>query len=236
MHCQRTKNAQPHHRQSLASTFFCQLKKTGDPHFLTDFKEVNKCIQRKPSPLPRIKKSLQKIERFKRATAIDLSQGYYSIPLSKKSQKICTIMLPWGKYVYKRLIMGIACALDIFQSIMIDLLGNLDYVLVYVDDILLLQCQGESEGDYPIQIEVVLKQLNDIGFIANLCRSFFMKKEVEYLRFLLTTVGLKPQSKKVEIINIIKSAVNSKQLNRFLRLINFYQDLWPKRSHINFKF
>ena len=114
---------------------FCQLKKTNNLRFLTDFREVNKYIQRKPFPLPRINKSLQKIEKFKSATAIDLSQGYYSIPLSKKSQKICTTILPWGKYAYKWLSMGIACAPDILQSIMMDLLGDFDYVLVYINDI-----------------------------------------------------------------------------------------------------
>ena len=51
---------------------FHQIKKTGNPHFFADFREVNKCIQRKPFPLPRINESLQKIEKFKSATAIDL--------------------------------------------------------------------------------------------------------------------------------------------------------------------
>ena len=54
-----------------AAPSFCQMKKTNDVRFLTDFREVNKCIQRKPFPLPRIGESLQKIEKFKSATAID---------------------------------------------------------------------------------------------------------------------------------------------------------------------
>ena len=160
-----------------AALSFCQLKKTGDPCFLIDFREVKKCIQRKPFPLPRINKSLQKIEKFKSATAIDLSQGYYSIPLSKKSQTICITISPLGKYAYKGLPMGITCAPNIFQSIMMDLLGNLDYVLVYIDDILLLQRHGESEEDHLTKMEVVLKRLNNIGFRTNLCKSFFMQKK-----------------------------------------------------------
>ena len=66
---------------------FYQVRKTSDPCFLTDFREVNKCIQRKPFPLPRINESLQKIEKFKSAMVIDLSQGYYSIPLFKKKSE-----------------------------------------------------------------------------------------------------------------------------------------------------
>ena len=66
---------------------FCQILKTGVPCFLTDFREVNKCIQRKPFSLPRINKSLQKVDKFRSATAIDLCQGYYSILLSKKKSE-----------------------------------------------------------------------------------------------------------------------------------------------------
>ena len=117
------------------SPSFCQVKKTNNIWVVTDFREVNKYIQRKPFPLPRINESLQKIEKFKSTTAMDLSHGYYSIPLSKKSQKICSTILPWRKYTYKRLPMGIACAPDIFQSKMTDLMGDLDYIVLYIDDI-----------------------------------------------------------------------------------------------------
>ena len=56
--------------------------------------------------------------------------------------------------------MGIACSPDIFQFIMIALLGNLDYVLVYIDDILLLQSHDETEYDHLRQMEEVLGKNN----------------------------------------------------------------------------
>ena len=121
--------------------------------------------------------------------------------------------------------MGIAYAPDIFQPIMMDLLGDLDCVLVYIDDILLLQRQGKSEKDHLNKMDVVLKRLDDIDFRANLRESFFMQKEVEYLGFLLTTDGLKPQPKKVEAMNRINPPINSEKLKRFLVMINFYRDM-----------
>ena len=108
---------------------------------------------------------MQKIEKFTCATAMDLSQGYYHIPLSEKAQKICTTILPWGKYSYKRLPMGLASAPDIFQSIMMDLLDDLDYVLVYMGDILIiLQREGETEEDHLKKLEEILSQLEQKGF------------------------------------------------------------------------
>ena len=102
-----------------------------------------------------------------------------------------------------------------------DLLGNLDYVLVYIDNVLQLQCRGESKEDHLRKMEVVLKRLNDIGFRANLRKSFFMQQEIEYLGSLFTSEGIKPQPKKIEAMTRIKPPTNSKQLNQFLGMINF---------------
>ena len=62
--------------------------------------------------------------------------GYYHIPLDTESQQICMTILPWGKYQYLRLPMGITSSPDVFQSIMMDQLGDLDYARAYIDDIL----------------------------------------------------------------------------------------------------
>ena len=89
-----------------ASPSFGQPKKTGDIRLLTDFRKMNQAIERKPFPLPRIGETIQRLEKFISATALDLSHGYYSIPICKASQQICTTILPWGKYAYQRLPMG----------------------------------------------------------------------------------------------------------------------------------
>ena len=88
-----------------ASQSFCQPKKTMDICFLTNFWKVNKQTERKPFPLPRIMEALQKIERFKSATALDLSQGYYHIPLTKNAQKICTT-IAMGKILLQEITNG----------------------------------------------------------------------------------------------------------------------------------
>ena len=93
--------------------------------FLTDFREVNKRIIRTPFPLPKISSILQEMEGFTYATAIDLNMGYYTIRLDPDAQKICTIILPWGKYSYLRLPMGISGAPDIFQEKMSNLMRTL---------------------------------------------------------------------------------------------------------------
>ena len=87
---------------------FCQPKKDQGIRFLTDFRQINKRIKRKPFPLPKIVEALKKIERFKSATAIDLSQGYYHLPLSERAQAILTTVLPWGQICLQKITYGLS--------------------------------------------------------------------------------------------------------------------------------
>jgi hypothetical protein len=63
--------------------------------------------------------------------------GFCPIPLDLGAQKLCTTILPWGKYHYKRLPMGVKTSPNIFQRIMYELLGDIPNIQVYLDDILI---------------------------------------------------------------------------------------------------
>jgi hypothetical protein len=58
--------------------------------------------------------------------------------LDLEAQKLCTTILPWGKYQYKRLPMGVKTSPDIFQRIMYELLGDIPNIQFYLDDILMM--------------------------------------------------------------------------------------------------
>ena len=62
---------------------------------------------RRPYPIPKIADILQKLEGMRYATSLDLNMGYYTVCLDPDSQKLCTIITPWGKYQYLRLPMGV---------------------------------------------------------------------------------------------------------------------------------
>jgi transposase InsO family protein len=218
------------HDSEWAAATFIQPKKTGDIRVLTDFRQLNLVLKRQPFPLPKISDLLLKLKGFQYATALDLSMGYYHIPLDEASQRLCTTVLPWGKYRYKRLPMGISSAPDIFQSIMAEILGDLDFCRVYIDDILIIS-NGTFE-DHMQKLEIVLKRLEERGFRANIRKCFFARDELEYLGYWLTRQGIQPQPKKVEAICRLTAPQNRRQLRHFLGMVNYYRDMWRRRSHI----
>jgi hypothetical protein len=147
--------------------------------------------------------------------------GYYHIPLDEESQKLCSFVMPWGKYRYKWLPMGIKVAVDVFQEVMTELFSDLDYVRVYLDDILIVDNGSLEDHMYKVSI-----------CLANVCKSLFAVEELEYLGFWLTRTGIQPQPKKVEAVSRLTPPKTTRQLQLFLGMVNFYRDMWKGRSHV----
>ena len=47
------------------------------------------------------------LEGLMYAYSLDLNMGYYHIELSLVAKYLCKIVLPWGKYEYQKLSMGV---------------------------------------------------------------------------------------------------------------------------------
>ena len=88
--------------------------------------------------------------------------GYYHIRLSKNASNLCTIILPWVKYSYKHLPMGVAKSLDIFQQKMNDLFHGFEFICAHIYDFLILtkrDCTYNVHG-----IELIFNKLRIKGF------------------------------------------------------------------------
>ena len=94
---------------------------------------MNKSLERHLYPLPKIQDLLREMKRPKWITTLDLIMGYYSRILSLKSREMTAFVLPWGKYRYARLPMGVASAVDEFQAVMHIIVGDLPFVIIYME-------------------------------------------------------------------------------------------------------
>ena len=128
--------------------------------------------------------------------------------------------------------MGIATSPDVFQKAMNDIFRDLDYVLLYLDDILILSNDDDTFEMHLQKVQTVFSCLHKMGIKVNLLKTEFFKQELEYLGYLLTPQGIKPLPKKVEAISCILPPKTKRQLRCFLGIINYYKDMWKWRSHI----
>ncbi len=126
--------------------------------------------------------------------------------------------------------MGIAGSPDIFQAKMSELMASLEFVRTYLDDLLCIS-KGSLE-DHLNKLRRVLIRLRDAGLTVNARKSSFCAVETEYLGYVLSRDGIKPQPKKVQAILALTPPQDVKQLRRFLGMVQYYKDIWARCSEI----
>jgi len=212
------------------SPSFIIPKKDGTVRFITDYREVNWRIARKPWPMPHTADLPQDIGRYSYASALDLSMGYYHFKLDKKLQDMSTFVLPWGPCKCLRLPMGLSISPDFFQAHMQRLLADLPFVKVYLDDVLIFG--NGSYEDHLKKVTQVLMRLHSKNSAVNARKSFWAVKEADCLGFRLTPKGVKPQARKIAALMNVNAPKTKRRLRRFIGLVNYCRYMWKGRSHL----
>ena len=107
---------------------------------------------------------------------------------------------------------------------------GLDYVRAYLDDILIVT--KNTYDDHLNKLDTVLQRLHTANLKIYIEKSTFATTSFEYLGYHITTSGIRPLTSKVEAIQRLKPPKTLKQLRSLLGLINYYRDMWKRRSHI----
>ena len=182
--------------------------------YLADLRELNKRIKRHPYPIPKIQDMLQKLEGFMYATSLDLNMGYYHLLLTPNASRLCTVVLPWGKYGHLRLPMGLCNSPDIFHKKMGELMAGLDFARAYLDGLLIIS-RG-SFDEHLEQLEQSLTRLAEAGLKINASKSSLCRTELEYLGYWITRKGIRPIAKVLEAIIRLKTTTKRKELRKFI--------------------
>jgi hypothetical protein len=95
----------------------------------------------------------------------------------------------------------------------------------------LIISDGSCE-DHLAKLEAVLDRLEKANFRANVRKCYFAQAKIEYLGYQLTREGIQPQPQKVEAVCQLQAPKMRKQLRHFLGMVNYYRDMWRRRSHI----
>ena len=119
---------------------------------------------------------------------------------------------------------------DIFQEKMSELFVGLDTVRVYIDD--LLHVTKGSWIEHLTILEDMFTRLQKDSLKVNSSKSCFGAHKFDYLGYHVTCDGVMPIPKKVEAIQALAVPKTRKQLRQFIGMINFYRDMWQKRSEL----
>jgi hypothetical protein len=111
-----------------------------------------------------------------------------------------------------------------------DLVASLEFLRAYMDDLFIIT--RRTMGEHLQKMETVLTRLRDAGLKVNAAKLSFCAHEIEYLGFILTREGIKPQQMKVQAILALNPPNNVMELRLFLGIVQYYRDMWARRSEM----
>ncbi len=89
-------------------------------------------------------------------------------------------------------------------------MATLEYIRAYIDNLLVIT-KG-SLDDHLDKLKQVFIRLRDAGLKVNVAKLFFCAQETEYLGYIITGGGIKPQPKKVQAILALSPPNKVKEL------------------------
>ncbi|MGH0163547.1 UNVERIFIED_CONTAM: hypothetical protein FKN15_045983 [Acipenser sinensis] len=196
-------------------------KPDGTVRFCIDFRRVNEVSKFDAYPMPRVDELLEKLGKSNYITTLDLTKGYWQVPLAPASKEKTAFVTPEGLYQFTVLPFGLHGAPATFQRLMNKLLRpHQQYAAAYLDDVVIFSVDWECHVK---RLEAVLCSLREAGLKANAKKCAFALQEAKYLGFSLGRGLIKPQLNKIEAILACKAPVNKKQVRAFLGLIGYYR-------------
>lgn len=194
-------------------------KKDGSYRMYVDYRALNKITTPDPFPLPHINSLLGRIgsEIF---STLDLHSGYHQISMKPTDRYKTAFVTPSGKYEYTVMPFGLVNAPSTFARHMTDIIRDLQFVCVYLDDILVFSASQEQHWQH---LDQVLGRLQDAGLIVKQKKCIFGAKQVQFLGFNVGIDKTTPLQDKCEAINTFPAPKTVKQAQRFMGLINYYR-------------
>ena len=126
--------------------------------------------------------------------------------------------------------MGLCNSPGIFQESMSELFIGLDTLPVYIDELSHVK-KGYWTENFTV-LEEMFTRLHKAGLKVNASKSCFGAHKFDYLGYHVTRDGVMPIPNKVKAIQAPPNPKPRKQLRQFIGMVNFYRDMWQKRSEL----
>ncbi len=201
-------------------------KPNGKWRFCIDYRQLNKLIENRGWPLPRIQELITRVGNAKPKVfgKMDLTNGYHQMPLAKESRKYTAFRSANGLHESNRVPMGLKNAGAYFQQAMADeVVGEILYdgTELYIDDILV---HGQTDEEFLMRLEIILRRCMEKGIVLSPKKCAFGMAETEILGHTINDKGSTFSKEKLQGVLEFKLPTTTVQLQSFLGLVNYFRD------------
>ena len=124
---------------------------------------------------------------------------------------------------------GLKNAAKSFKRLMDLVLQDLDFLFVYLDDVLVA---SKDNQEHKKHLSILFDRLEEHSLVVKPKKCQFGVTEIDFLGHRVNKDGIKPLADKVEAIKAFPTPTIFKLLERFLGMMNFYHLFVPHAAEI----
>ncbi len=223
-----------------ASPLILVRKKNGDLRVCTDFRWLNRKTLKDAHPLPHQAACLAALGGNALFSTMDLTSGFYNMPLHEDDRKFTAFTTPMGLFEYNRLPQGLCNSPGSFMRMMTSIFGDENFLslLCYLDDLIVF---GPDEKTALDRLEMVFGRLHTYNLKLAPKKCHLMRKSVKFLGHIIDQTGVSTDPSKVDSISRMSSSdlteldgvtPSQKKIRSFLGMVNYYQHFIPNYSAV----
>jgi len=235
--------------------FFVPKKEKGSWRFVVDYRELNKHTIPDRFPLPLIDDLFDQFSGDKIFSCFDCLSGFNQQSVHPNSRYLTAFTTPYGLFEMNRLSMGLTNGPATYSRGMTFMCQDLQGTKTYIDDVGIgsgsipaneaesnLTGLDETDRDmrqgredqppddwdlHYVRVKAFLHRCRDWNLRLNPKKCKIGAPQIEYLGYIISAAGLKPNPAKVAALETIKAPENVRDIRIFLGMINYYRSFIP---------
>jgi len=209
-------------KASYFSLVLFALKANKDLRFCVDYQTLNAIIKRNRYFLSLIDEMINKIVDCKHLTWLNIISTFNKLRMHFNSENYTIFIIALEAYKSKMLSFKLINDSVLFQQYMNDIFWDFlnNFCQVYLDDILIY---SKTQWEHKQHVKMILSRLQEADLQMNIQKCKFNVEETVFLEVIVSEQDLRMNFIKVKVIVNWATLINLKEVQNFVRFVNFYR-------------
>ena len=184
-----------------------------------DFRQVNQHIEFDSEPMADQNSIFANLAHSKYFSKMDLTKGFYQLPLEASSRPITALATPIGLKQFTVLPFGLSISPAVFNKTIRRILDGISNLEIFMDDLLVHTATWEEHLE---TLRIIFERFRKYAISIKPSKCEFGLKQVNFLGHIVGEGILRMQHDKTEKIRDAQPPSTKKQVRSFLGLVNYY--------------